>query len=163
MGFSPHYRVRVAHGRRDELNPLAVEREDLRFADVHGPHLHLDLEAPAHPRDDFTGPDRDPDGLGTASPRQPAGCDPSAVPRELGRRAVGVPDHDLSPVLVGGHDLEHAVGTDAEVVVAQAAYLFRRQRRVQVGALDQQVIVAQPVPFRESHPPPHPEGDRRAG
>ena len=66
-------------------------------------------------------------------------------------------------VVLRGHDFENAVRTHAEVVVAELLDALRRQRNGKLSPLDQQVIVAEPVPLRELHPRSRPPGDRRSG
>ena len=161
VGVAADDRVRVADRDRRELDLGAVDRERLRGADLHSAHLGLDLEPAAHARDDLARPDGDDDLVGAAPAGQPAGGDARAVPRELGRRAVRVPDDDLGARPVGGEHLEDPVRADAEVVVAEPPDERRLQRAADVSPLDEQVVVAEPVPLRESHRRPRPEDDRR--
>ena len=70
------------------------------------------------------------------------------------RRAVGVPDHDVCLSVRHRDDLDDAVG-----VTHLGAHALRRQ----AALVSEQVDVPVRVPLRESHPPPRPEGDRRAG
>src|SRR5439155_22978327 len=75
-----------------------------------------------------------------------------SVARELGRRAVRVPDDDLRAVGVSGKDFEDAVRAHAEVVVTELADERAREGLPESGALDEHVIVAEPVPLLEGDP-----------
>ena len=119
------------------------------------------IEPAAHARDDLARPDGDDDLVGAAPAREPAGGDARPVAGELGRRAVRVPDDDLGARPVGGEHLEDPVGADADVVVAEPADERRLEREADLSPLDEQVVVAEPVPLRESHRRPRPEDDPR--
>ena len=163
LGRVPDDRVRVADRNRDHLVLLAVDLERFPLPHLDLAHLRLDLLPVAHRRDDVAGPDADPDAVEPVTPGQPAGGDSRAVSGQFGGRSVRVPDHDLRRVAVRRQDLDDPVGADTEVVVADLLHPLGRQRQGKLSPLDQQVIVAEPVPLRELHPRPRPEGDRQAG
>src|SRR5205814_652600 len=126
-------------------------------------HLLLDLAVAAKLRVDHARPDEDRDPVAPGPAREPARSDAGAVPGQLGDGAVGVPDHDLGGVTVDGDDLEDAIRPDAEVVVADLLDPLTRQRNVELRPLREQVVVAETVPFRESHPPVRPGCAPRSG
>ena len=161
VGLLPDHGMWVADRDRCELHLGAVDSERLDRPDLDLAHLGLDREPVAHPRDDLAWADSDHDLVGAAPAREPAGGDTGAVPGELGRRAVGVPDDDLGARALGGEHLENAVGADSHVVVAEPADERRLQREADLSPLDEQVVVGEPVPLRESHRPLRPEDDRR--
>ena len=163
IGLAPDDRVRVADGDRDELDRLSRDVDRLGLPHLDRAHVRLDLLALAHLRDDLARADRDAHGACAASAGKPASRDSRPVARELGGRAVGVPDDDLGGIAVRRRDLDDAVGADAEVVVADPLHPFGRQREGKLSPLDQQVIVAEPVPLRELHLRCRPEGDPQAG
>ena len=151
-GWRADDRVRVADRDRCQLDLLAADVDRLRLADLDGAHLLLDLALAAHRCADHARADDDPHLVRAAATGEPAGGDPRAVARQLGDRAVRVPDHDLGRVAVRGDDLEDPVRADAEVVVADPLHPLGRQRDRQLGALDEQVVVAEAMPLRELHP-----------
>ena len=155
--------MRVPDRHGNELDGLTCDVDRLRLPHLDGPHVRLDLLSAAHLRNDLSRADRNPHSPGAASPGEPACGDPRAVARELGCRAVGIPDHDLGRVTVGRGDLDDPVGADTEVVIADLLDPFGRQRERKLSPLDQQVIVAEPVPLRELHLRCRPEGDLQAG
>src|SRR3954453_11011038 len=151
LGVAADDRVRVADRDGRQLDAFALDGDRLGLADLDSPHLLLDLAAAAHRRRHLPRPYDDSHLVAAAAAREPACRDTRPVPGELRRGAVGVPDHDLGAVTVGGDDLEDAVGADAEVVVADPAHALLGQRRRQIGPLQEQVVVAEAVPFRELH------------
>jgi hypothetical protein len=163
VGRVANDRVWVADRDGHHLVLLSVDVERLLLPHLDGAHLGLDLLAVAHRRHDLARPDFDPDAIETVSPRQPAGGDPRPVSGQLRGRAVGIPDDDLRRVTVRRQHFDDAVRADAEVVVADLLHALGRQRQGKLSPLDQQVVVAEPVPLRELHPRPRPEGDRQAG
>jgi len=123
----------------------------------------LALAVAVNLRGDLARPDADPDCILAAPAREPACGDARSVSRQLGGRAIRVPDHDLGLGAVRGDDLEDPVRADAEVVVADAPDVIGRQGDGQLCPLNEQVVVAETVPFRQFHPRARPEGAGRGG
>src|SRR5436853_591356 len=140
--------VRIAdrHGR--DLDLLAVEVEPLRLTDVDDPDVEDDLAVTPHVGCRLSTADADLHFRLADPAREPCGDDAGAVAGELRRRTVRIPDPDVGSRAGGGEDLEHSVGTNAEVVVAESPNRVRRQRRRQLSLLDEQVVVAERVPLR---------------
>ncbi len=95
------------------------------------------------------------DAFGSRARRKPRGGDPRAVSRELGPRAVRIPDRDLDAIVRRGEHLEHAVRPPCELDCVP---------RVQpsVARLRDNVCVTERAPRRGLHQPPvRPVGRRR--
>src|SRR6266545_4037 len=136
-------RVPDRDGREGGREPVDVQAFGRR--DLDGSHVHLDL------------PRADDDGhvLEAGAPGEPAGRDASSVPGKLGRRAVGVPDDDVGPSAVFGHDFENSVRTHAEVVVAEPTNERGFEAAIERAPLHEQIVIAQPVPFLERNRAAH--------
>ena len=117
LGISADDRVRVADGDGRELERQSVDFELLRIANLHAPHLGLNLEPSSHRCSDLPRADRHPDLVPSRLARQPTRSDPRPVSRELGRRAVRVPDHNVHARAGDRGHLEDPVRSDAKVVV----------------------------------------------
>src|SRR4051812_1848608 len=143
--------MRVPDRHRRELYLLAVHLDRLRRGHLDLAHPLLDFTLASQPCRDEPRPDQDAPLVGAGAAGEPACGDPRAVAGELRDRAVRVPDHDLGRVAVRRDDFQNPVRADAEVVVADALDRLRRQRSVELGLLDEQVVVAEPVPLGELH------------
>ena len=123
--------MRVADVDRDDRQPLAGDVDLLvgRRRRVCAQLLPDDPVAPVVRRADDAAPRVDLDVGRPGFAQEPGSGDPRAVPRQLGRRPVRVPDPNGrrgSPSRAG--DLEHAVGADPEADVAQALDARRGER-----------------------------------
>jgi hypothetical protein len=127
------------------------------------PHDRLRGEAVEHPGDHLPVTDPHTHVPLAGACCEPAGGDSRSVPGELGRRAVGVPDDDIGRRALDGHDLEDPVRPDATVVVAEPPHRGRVEGTLEVRPLEEQVVVPEPVPVRESHRRSPPAADRRQG
>ena len=96
------------HGADDDLADVLLELAALESMRVH----------------DGTLADDDLDAGGARAGSEPRGRDPRAVTRELGLRAVGVPDGDLDAIVGGIQNLEHTIR-----VSGQLHRIVGRQRR----------------------------------
>ncbi len=94
------------------------------------------------------GLDREGVGVGPAAVAQVEDRLAGAVAGQLGLRAVRIEDAQAGDEagLVGRLELEHAVGADAEVAVADVAHELRRH-----GLFDDHVVVAKGLPLLEPH------------
>ena len=112
----------------------------------------LDGDLPAGPSG---APDRTLQGLHldhlpAVAGQQVAGGDAGAVARELRLAPVGVQDpHPGRPG--GGADHEDPVAAGAQIGMTDPLRAGRRQLERQIGLLDDQVGVADPVPLLEPH------------
>ena len=88
-------RVRVADVDRDEPDALDL----LGLSDRDEPHVLLDEAVSAEHRRHLALAHAHDDAVGARALGQPARRDPRAVARDLGLRAVRVPDRDLDPVV----------------------------------------------------------------
>ena len=105
-------RVRVSYRDPDECNPV----DDFRWPDPNFAEVLLDLAALEHRRDDFPLADTNRNPTCAAALGEPGGGNASSVARELGLRAVGIPDDDAHVLVTGGDDLDDAIGVACEVV-----------------------------------------------
>ena len=151
LGVAADDGVRVPHRDGCELHARPVDVQELHRSHLHRPHVHLHLEPAPHAGDDLAGADGNRDLAGARASGQPAGGDARAVAGELGRRAVRVPDDDLGARTFDGQDFQDAVRADSQVIVAEAPYERRPERGADVSPLEEQVVVAEAVPLRESH------------
>src|SRR6266545_473980 len=92
---------------------------------------------------------RVPDRDGREGEREPVDV------QAFGRRAVGVPDDDVGPSAVFGHDFENSVRTHAEVVVAEPTNERGFEAAIERAPLHEQIVIAQPVPFLERNRAAH--------
>ncbi len=142
-------RVRVADVDRDEADPFDL----LGLSDVDQAEVLLDQPAAEHPGGHLAWADLHRHDLGAGLLGEPACGDPRAVAGQLGLRAVGVPDHELEPVLPARSDLEDPVG-----VADFCAHGLGRER-----LLSDEVDVPLRLPARRSHRRAPPlDGQRRA-
>ena len=87
---------------------------------------------------------------GKGKGRWPFQVDPDDVARHLGRRSVRVPDCDDCVGVVSVRHLEYPVRPDAALDRAEALHAGRAELPG-IGLLDDEVAVAERVPFRELH------------
>src|SRR5439155_15127575 len=126
VAVATHNRVRVADGARRDLELLAVDVQHFRPSDLDLADVDLDL-APVDSRAQHPLAEPEPDVRDPGSLGEPPRGDPRAVARELRGRPVRVPDQNGRLRSVDRDDLEHAVRTDAAVVVAQRSDTVARQ------------------------------------
>ena len=138
--ISHHDRVRVADVDHDHVQALDL----LRPGDGHRSQFLFHV-AVLDARDGLARSDANADLRDAGSICEPAGRDARAVPGQLGRRAVGIPDHDIGLGLRGGDNLDDAVGVPD---------LDAHALRTQPALVSEQVDVPVRVPLRESHPRP---------
>ena len=143
--------MRVSDRNGDELDLLAVDLERLGLADGHVAHLHLDLESAEHARLDCSLTHAHAHLSAGIPACQPARSDASAVTGQLGERAVWVPDLHVDLVAAHRDDLDDAVGADPEVIVAELPHALGRELELRLRLLQEQVVVSQSVPLRQSH------------
>lgn len=146
VGVTPDDGVRIAHGDAGELDPLIAELDRLRLVHLDRPDLEPDLRTMDCP---CVLPPRDRDGdLHSARAfRKPGGGNARAVTGELGHRSVRVPDHDLGSRSGGRDDLEDTVGTEPVANVTESRDLLGVERAAELSLIDEQVAVAERVPF----------------
>ena len=133
--------------------------QDCRLTDVNHADVRLDDFAKGS-RLHVTRSDRDHHLRGAGPLREPRGGDTRPVSRHLGDRSVRVPDDHVGSRAGDGQDLENAIRADPGYDVTESPYAFGSQRTA-VRSLDDEVAIAERMPFRESHLPPHPRADTR--
>ena len=149
-GIARDYGVRVSDRDRRELQLVPLTSSSSVGATSTGPMSISTSRPPRIARVHLTLADGDRDLAGARSPGKPAGGDPRPVARELGGRAVRVPDDDLGARPLGGERPRGSRPSRCRSGSRRAGARGRFERSAELLPLYEQVVVAEPVPFRES-------------
>ena len=123
-----------------ELEPLPVDVEHLRAADIDRSEVDLDI-VPLHAGRDRSLTEAHAWECDSAPVSKPHRRDPSSVPGQLRTGSVRIPDDDVGLGSPDVDDLEDTVGPDAVMGIAEVPCILGGERLCEVGPLDEQVCV----------------------